>query len=269
MRRLPAVAYQFYPGDTKELTRELKKYAGLPATAPPKTALAVVVPHAGYMYSGGTAGATFARVLVPERALILGPNHHGIGPAAAIMASGTWEMPLGLVPIDESLAEEICRQCPSVGKDTRAHAAEHSLEVQVPFLQYFQKDLRITPITVSHLSFASCEELGHGIARAIKNAKAQILMVASTDMTHYESREAASVKDGLAMDRIKALDPEGLYQTVANKRISMCGVIPTTIALIAALDLGAKAAELVQYTDSGATTGDTRQVVGYAGFVVS
>ena len=146
---------------------------------------------------------------------------------------------------------------------------EHSLEVQVPFLQYFQKNLRITPIMLSTISYATCEELGHQLAAAVKQVKKDVLLVASTDMTHYESRKNAAAKDGLAIERIMALDAEGLFHTIVTRRITMCGFIPTTVVLVAAKALGAQTAELIRYTDSGEVTGDTAQVVGYAGFVVS
>ena len=230
MLRSPAVAGQFYPGSEASLLKTLS--ALVPEIQPEdrKEALAVVSPHAGYIYSGGVAGETFARVKVPESIVILGPNHTGNG-----------------API----------------------ALEHSLEVQIPFLQYIQKDLSIAPIVVSHVPYESCVAVGQGLAAAIKSYGKPVLIVASTDMTHYESRQAASAKDSLALARIQELDPEGLYNTVIGKRISMCGIMPATVALIAALALGAKKAELVRYTDSGETSGDTSQVVGYAGLVIS
>jgi AmmeMemoRadiSam system protein B len=153
--------------------------------------------------------------------------------------------------------------------DEIAHRQEHSLEVQVPFLQYIQKNLSIAPLVVSHISYQDCVTVGNGLAEAIRNYGRQVLIVASTDMSHYESRESASTKDNMALERIKGLDPEGLYKTVVDNRISMCGIMPTTVALVAALALGAKNAELVRYTDSGEASGDTSKVVGYAGLVIS
>lgn len=269
MKRFPAVAHQFYPGTPGVLERDLASYTKPDPGQEKKAAIAVIVPHAGYMYSGRVAGETYSRVRIPERVLILGPNHHGQGPAIAIMSGGEWEMPQGIVPIDKELAEEIRRQSPLVADDPRTHSMEHSLEVQVPFLQYFQKNLRITPIMLSTISYATCEELGHQLATAVKQVTEDVLLVASTDMTHYESRKNAAAKDALAIERIMALDPEGLYHTIVTRRITMCGFIPTTVVLVAAKALGAQAAELVRYTDSGEVTGDTSQVVGYAGFVVS
>jgi AmmeMemoRadiSam system protein B len=183
------------------------------------------------------------------------------------MDHGAWDMPMGQVPINKELAAHIAQSSLQITVDDVAHRFEHSLEVQVPFLQYLQKNLSIAPIVVSHVSYETCVAVGQGLAEAIGNFGKDVLIVASTDMTHYESRQSASAKDSLALDRIKALDPQGLYNTVVGNRISMCGIMPTTVALIAAQGLGAKNAELIRYTDSGETSGDTSQVVGYAGLL--
>jgi AmmeMemoRadiSam system protein B len=269
MIRTPAVAGQFYPGTEASLVKTLN--ALVPEIQPDKRqqALAVISPHAGYIYSGGVAGETIGGVRVPENVIILGPNHTGHGAPVALMAQGSWDMPMGNVPINRELAGQIAENSPLVEIDDVAHRFEHSLEVQVPFLQYMQKNLTIAPIVVSHVSYETCVAVGQGLAAAIKNYGKPVLIVASTDMTHYESRQAASSKDSMALERIKELDPEGLYNTVVGNRISMCGIMPTTVTLIAALALGAKKAELIRYTDSGETSGDTNHVVGYAGLVIS
>jgi len=269
MLRSPAVAGQFYPGSEAALLKTLD--ALVPDIRPDekKEAIAVVSPHAGYIYSGSVAGETIGRVQVPENVIILGPNHTGHGAPVALMGQGAWDMPMGEVGINKELAALIAKNSPEVVLDEAAHRFEHSLEVQVPFLQYLQKNLTIAPIVVSHISYADCAAVGQGLAAAIKSYGKSVLVLASTDMTHYESRQSASAKDSLALDRIKALDPEGLYHTVVGKRISMCGIMPTTVTLIAALALGAQKADLIRYTDSGATSGDTDHVVGYAGLVIS
>jgi AmmeMemoRadiSam system protein B len=269
MLRSPVVAGQFYPGSEASLINALNSLVPEIQPEKRKQAIAVVSPHAGYIYSGGVAGETIGRVKVPENVIILGPNHTGHGAAIALMAQGTWDMPMGEVAINKELTAQIAQNSPEVEIDEAAHRFEHSLEVQVPFLQYMQKNLTIAPIVVSHVSYSTCVAVGEGLAAAIKNYGRPVLIVASTDMTHYESRQSASAKDSLALDRIKALDPEGLYNTVVGRRISMCGIMPTTVALTAALALGAKKAELIRYTDSGETSGDTSQVVGYAGLVIS
>jgi AmmeMemoRadiSam system protein B len=270
MKRSPAVAGQFYPGDRTTLARTVAELCSPAIEEHQKQkALAVVSPHAGYIYSGRVAGETFSRVHIPEDVIILGPNHHGQGGAVALMDKGTWQMPMGEVPINETLAAELCRVSRLVERDELAHRYEHSLEVQVPFLQFFQKDLTITPLVISHIPFDDCVAVGRDIAVAVRNYKKPVLIVASTDMTHYESRQSASVKDNLAIECILKLDGAGLYETVLGRRISMCGIMPTTVMLTAAKELGAGKVDLIRYTDSGETSGDIDQVVGYAGLIIS
>ncbi|MBU0485010.1 MAG: AmmeMemoRadiSam system protein B [Proteobacteria bacterium] len=269
MRRTPAVANQFYPGDRSSLTSILENLIPSLPEQDKVQALAVVSPHAGYVYSGAVAGETFARVRIPENVIILGPNHHGYGPTLALMADGIWDMPMGEVPINHELADLILKNSDLIQADDLAHRPEHSLEVQVPFLQFFQKNLSIVPLVVSRISYDDCLEVGRAIAAAIQAFHKPVLLVASTDMTHFESRNEATIKDAFALKQIEKLDPQGLYETVLDQRISMCGIMPTTIVLAAAIALGAKKSELVRYTDSGDTSGDTSQVVGYAGFVIS
>ncbi|MBU0482282.1 MAG: AmmeMemoRadiSam system protein B [Proteobacteria bacterium] len=269
MLRLPAVAGQFYPADADALSEMLSEL--IPSVSPTdKTdAIAAVSPHAGYIYSGGVAGETFAGINIPEDVIILGPNHHGIGPPLALMDKGEWETPLGRVPVNSDLAALLIKHSDVIEADESAHESEHSIEVQVPFLQKLQPSLRITPIVVSRIPVETCLQIGKEIASAIKEYGKSVLILASTDMTHYESRSSATRKDKYALDRILSLDPEGLYDSVMRMKISMCGIIPTTIALSAALDLGATNAELVRYTDSGETSGNENRVVGYAGFIIS
>ena len=267
MKREPAVAHQFYPGDPATLRHALDGL--IPAATAKQKALAVISPHAGYIYSGSVAGETFAAVDIPQDILIMGPNHHGYGAPVALMDKGAWSMPLGEVPINPTLAHGLLAQTDLIEADTLAHRFEHSLEVQVPFLQYFRPDMTLTPMVISHLSYKNCQAVGEALAVAIKQYGKPVLIVASSDMTHYESREAATAKDSLAMQQLEDLNPEGLYHTVLGNKISMCGIMPATIALIAALRLGATQARLIRYTDSGEASGDTNQVVGYAGFVIS
>ena len=269
MHRPPAVAHQFYPGDKDALQ---KNVAELSPEIPPEQkikALAVIAPHAGYIYSGTVAGETFAKVTIPEDVILMGPNHQGHGAPVALMNSGVWQMPMGNVPINEQLADTLLHTSPLITNDTIAHRFEHSLEVEVPFLQYGQPNLSLTPLVISHLPFEACRQLGEAIATAITQYGKPVLIVASSDMTHYESREEAGRKDRLAIEQIEKRDPEGLYRTVIGKGISMCGIIPATIALAAAVQLGADQARLIRYSDSGETSGDTDHVVGYAGFAIS
>jgi hypothetical protein len=267
MARQPAVADRFYPGSRTALTREVQNLIGA-QPAHKQKALAVVSPHAGYIYSGGVAAETFRQVIVPETVIVMGPNHHGQG-AEIALSTTTWEMPMGNVPIDTKLAEMLVRRSPLIRKDELAHRFEHSLEVQVPFLQEMQQNLTIVPLVIAHISYPMCEKVADNLAESIKESGKNVLIVASSDMTHYESRSVATKKDHLALDRLLALDPAGLYQTVVDRRITMCGFIPATIALLASMHLGAQTASLVRYTDSGEVSGDTDQVVGYAGVIIS
>lgn len=268
MTRMPAVADRFYPADPSRLQRIVEQLMPMVAEEEKQSALAVVLPHAGYVYSGATAGATLGRVRVPETVLILGPNHHGLGQALAL-GNEDWQMPMGTVPIDRPLAEAILHSSALIVADEEAHRLEHSLEVQLPFLQQAQPRLRIVPLVVSQLSYDDCRQVARELAVAIGSLRRSVLLVASTDMSHYESRQQASRKDQLAIERLLAMDAQGLYATVLSQRISMCGIMPTTIALLTAMELGAGKVELVRYTDSGETSGDTSQVVGYAGLIIS
>ena len=267
MARLPAVADRFYPGSHAALSREVKDLIGtIPADQ--KKALAIVSPHAGYIYSGRLAAETIRQVIIPETVIILGPNHHGQG-AEIALSTTTWEMPMGNVPIDMDLAERILAHSPQIKEDEVAHRFEHSLEVQIPFLQEMQKQLSIVPLVISTISYPTCIEVATVLAESIKESGKDVLIVASSDMTHYESRRAASQKDSLALDKLLGLDPAGLYRIVVDERITMCGFIPATIALLASMQGGARQTRLVRYTDSGEVSGDTEQVVGYAGVIIS
>ena len=265
--RQPAVADRFYPGNPGELKQTVLDL--LPkAAVEKKKAIGIVAPHAGYIYSGQMAGSTIGSTQIPETVIILGPNHHGKGANVAISTT-PWQMPNGVVPSAIDTAEKLIASSPLFKKDELAHQFEHSLEVQIPFLQALQPDLNILPITVTRLSFTECEEVAGAISSTISESEGEILILASTDMSHYESRTAAAAKDKQALDKVLALDPEGLYRTVMNKQISMCGFIPVAITLQAALNLGATEAELIGYTDSGVVSGDTHRVVGYAGVIIS
>lgn len=265
--RSPVVANRFYPGNSIDLIGTIDEMVPEVAASEKKDAFAVISPHAGYVYSGPVAAETIARVNVPDTVVILGPNHHGRGESLALGLED-WQMPMGDVPVNKKLASLILERSSVIREDEDAQEYEHSLEVQVPFLQYFNHSLQIVPIVVSHVTYASCQEAARDLASAIKDFDQPVLLLASTDMTHYESRHDASRKDRLAIERIEAMDPQGLYETVVGNRISMCGIIPTTIVLLAVIELGATKAELVRYSDSGEASGDTNQVVGYAGLVL-
>jgi MEMO1 family protein len=264
MRRRPQVAGTFYPGQREQLLKTLREMTA--AKAGKKKALAVIVPHAGYVYSGPVAGAVFSSVEIPSTAVILGPAHRGVRALFAVQTDGSWVTPLGEAPVRKDLAALIVDRCPGAEEDEEAHLGEHSLEVEVPFLQYFRADVGIVPVCVSHeAGYEDLESFGRGLAEAIRTFGGPVLIVASTDMSHYVSQRTAEKLDALAIRRILDLDPRGLFETVVEEGISMCGFQPTAAALVAAKDLGAGSAELVLYRTSGDVSGDFSQVVGYAG----
>lgn len=264
MKRKAAVAGYFYPKRPEDLQKMIEKMVSLDAKK--EKAISVISPHAGYEYSGPVAGAVFSSVELPSTFIILGPSHRPIRPRFAIMSEGIWETPLGAIPIDTDLAGLLKSFSKIISDDQLAHSEEHSLEVQLPFIQFFKKDFVIVPVTISYLaSFEELKELGEAIARSIKEIKKKVLIVASTDMSHYVSQEEAKEKDFLAIQKVFDLDPEGLFSVVQKEDISMCGFQPTTAALVASKELGAEKAELIKYATSGDRTGDYTQVVGYAG----
>jgi AmmeMemoRadiSam system protein B len=264
--RHPAVAGRFYPQDHEDLLEEVSTY--LTATQQPVSALACVAPHAGYIYSGHVAGAVFARAEIPRICIVLCPNHTGMGHPLAIMSDGAWETPLGEVPIAAELARSLKQRFPALEEDSAAHRAEHAIEVELPFLKLRQPDLRFVPIALGARRFEVLEALGTALADVIAAQPDPVLIVASTDMNHYESDAVTRTKDHRAIERILTLDPRGLFDVVTQQDISMCGLGPTVSALTAARQLGAKSAELVKYATSGDVSGDRNMVVGYAGIVI-
>ncbi len=268
MVRQPAVADRFYPGNKKNLTSNIQALFEPYSTKNKLSAIAAISPHAGYMYSGDVAAETLCSIIIPETILVLGLNHHGQGSPIAL-SRDIWQTPLGQVSSNQKLSELLLSQESPIVHDETAHRYEHSVEVQIPFLQLLQPELSIVPIVFSHISYLMCQEAGVAIANAITSFQGQVLILASTDMTHYETRKNASVKDAQALEQINKLNPKALYDVVSERKISMCGFIPVTCALIAAKILGAKTASLIRYTDSGEVSGDTDQVVGYAGVIIS
>jgi AmmeMemoRadiSam system protein B len=232
-----------------------------------KKVIGLISPHAGYVYSGGCAGKGFGAVEVPDHVIILGVNHRGMGASFAVDGNDSWNTPLGDAVVDKELAQQLVEGSEIFEIDSHAGAMEHSLEVQVPFVQYLNPGAKILPVTISSGNPDRLMEGGREIARLIEG-RSDILIVASTDMSHYIDADTAKVLDGKAIDAILALDPEALFNVVMRERISMCGVAPTTMMLSAALELGAETAEVVQYTNSGEVSGDFYQVVGYVSMTV-
>ena len=268
MLRPPAVAGRFYPAQPAKLVEALKSY--IDALEPRTQAIGIVVPHAGYMYSGHVAGAVYSRVNVPGRNIVLCPNHTGYGPPLSIMQSGAWQTPLGEMKIDQELCEALMATDPDLEEDAEAHRFEHAIEVQLPFMQHTAGvSAGFVPITIGTGNWRRLEQLGRAIGGVLQKLDEGALIIASSDMNHYESDAITRVKDRKAIDKILAMDPAGLYKVVHDESISMCGYGPASTMLVAAKMLGASKAELVRYATSGDVSGDFDHVVGYAGMVIT
>ena len=266
--RKPVVAGQFYPAQAKELNSEISSCLDLKSEK--QDILACILPHAGYIYSGPVAGAVVSRINIPERIILLGPNHTGQGTAFSLMSQGSWSTPLGEVFIDTRLAKEILSGSQYLQEDSLAHLYEHSLEVELPFLQYLRKDFQIVPICLASAQAKALKSVGLSIAAAIERLQIRksVLIVASSDMTHYLPQKEAEQKDKLAIEAILELNEDKLLARVAEFDISMCGFAPTAAMLSCAKALGATKAELVKYQTSGQISGDFSSVVGYAGIII-
>jgi len=265
MTRRPCVAGRFYPADRHELEEAVKGYL---LSRVPQKAIAVIVPHAGYIYSGPVAGAVYSETVIPDDIILIGPNHTGLGEPASVMESGSWETPLGSVQVNSALAGLLTGSNAGFTADAEAHLREHSLEVQLPFIQTLNPKASIVPVTVMQAGKAGCVAMGRAIAAAIKAYGRDVLIVVSSDMNHYEPEAITREKDELAIEEVLALEPGRLLDITARKDITMCGVLPTAIAITAARELGAEKARLVSHTTSGEASGDFSQVVGYAGFII-
>lgn len=264
--RHPAVAGRFYPRDPDDLRAEVQSY--LSPSGETVSALGCVVPHAGYVYSGHVAGAVYARLDPPRRSILMCPNHTGMGHPLAIMSTGAWETPLGRVLIDEPLAAALKERFPLLGEDAEAHRAEHGAEVQLPFLQAKNPGCTFVPIALGTSRYEVLQALGIVIAEVVQAAAEPVLLIASSDMNHYENDTVTRVKDHKAIERILVMDAQGLYDVVMNEDISMCGFGPAVVMLTAVRRLGATGTELVRYATSGDVSGDRERVVGYAGILV-
>lgn len=267
MLRLPAVAGQFYPADPRELTRLIRKFSAEEPGVKKTRVRACLVPHAGYIYSGGVAGAVFARMIFPKQILVLGVRHSPMGEDLAILSEGAWRTPLGDAPVDATLAQKVKAACPSLREDGVAHSREHSLEVEIPFLQILDPGFSFVPVAVGTLRFEELHELGRGLARVFKESKDEIVLVTSSDMNHYEPDHISRIKDGKAIEQMKAVDPKGLFEVCRKEKISMCGLGPAVAMLTAMKDLGVERGEVVRYANSGDVNGDRDAVVGYAGMI--
>lgn len=260
-------AGRFYPASRRELEETL---GGLIRPRNPIDAIACLMPHAGYMYSGSVAGRTIARVNVTDTVILVGPNHTGYGAPLSIMARGRWQTPLGAVEIDGECAQALLDNSRHLKINASAHAHEHSLEVEVPFLQFLKPQVKIVPIVIGTDDQGLLKELATAIAAAVRSGGSarRALIAASSDMTHYEPQKIAAAKDRQAIDAITALDEAMLWRRVREFSISMCGVAPAAAMIAAARELGAQKGDLIAYQTSSDVTGEESSVVGYAGIVI-
>ena len=266
MIRNPAVAGQFYPASASELKTMIEGM--VKEETDKEDAIGLVLPHAGYIYSGPVTGAVLSRIRFKDTFIIIGPNHTGAGKPLSIMTEGKWQTPLGEVEIDSELGKKILANSKHLEEDDKAHIYEHSIEVQLPFLQYFKPDFKLVPIIFGLPSGAIYKEVGREIATAVKELGREVVIIASSDMSHYEPQASAQKKDTQAIGAILKLDEDELLKRVAEFNITMCGYAPTVSLIVAARELGATGAELVKYQTSGDVIGDFSSVVGYAGIII-
>ena len=280
--RPPAVSGRFYPSDPTELRAVVATLlADARMRRPPlslaergsgsEVAVGVIAPHAAYMYSGPTAAAAFARVTIPALVVILAPNHTGVWDAdggVSLWEAGAFRTPLGEVPIDTSFSEALLAASPLVGVDHDAHRGEHAIEVELPFLQLVRPDVRIVPLVIAWDAWSQARALGETLAQLVRSAAEPVLLLASSDMNHYEPAAVTERKDARALELVTALDGAELLARCKHEGISMCGRGPAAVVIAAARALGAKQAEVVDYRHSGWASGDNERVVGYAGVVI-
>ena len=275
--RRAVVAGMFYEATLDALKKQIESCfkhelgpGELPKTSTERLKISIgyVVPHAGYMYSGPIAAHAYYKIAsegIADTYIIIGPNHSGIGASVSLYPEGEWITPLGSVKIDSELVQEIVNNSRFASLDTHAHEQEHSVEVQIPFLQYItNKEFRIVAITMMYQVPEVAKDLANAIHKAVSKLGRDVVVLASTDLTHYEPHDIAVKKDRLVIDRVLNLDSEGLYRVVMGREISMCGVGPVMTLIEYAKLVGASRAELLKYATSGDVTGDKAWVVGYA-----
>ncbi len=263
LHRKPAVAGSFYPSENNAVEKYLTKGAGVK-----EKAKGIVVPHAGYIYSGKVAGLVYSEVEIPGKVILIGPNHTGMGAAVSVMDKGVWEILGNKIEIDTELAKKVLKYSSYAEADIQAHLQEHSLEVQLPFIIYSNSNIKFVPITMGVQSLAVIEDIGDALARAVEEDDEDILLVASSDMSHYISQKDAEYLDKMAIEKMELLDYKGLIEVVNEESISMCGAGPVAAVLKACKLLGSRSGKLVHYNTSAETSGDTLQVVGYAGMKI-
>lgn len=265
--RRPSVAGYFYEKDAEKLKKQVQAcLRGDPVLR--EEALGAVVPHAGLMYSGPVAGCVYASIDFPDTFVLLGPNHTGEGVPLSLSAADSWETPLGRMEIDQELAGALLETIPELKRDDVAHRREHSLEVQLPFIQVVASHAKIVPIVLGLAPLQTYQRVGEKLSGIVRGFPRKILVVASSDMTHYEPHEVVRKKDADAIASILALDETGLMERLEEEHISMCGYAPTVAMLTCAKRLGARGGRLLKYQTSGDSSGDYTSVVGYAGILI-
>jgi AmmeMemoRadiSam system protein B len=278
MIRPPAVAGQFYSASPEQLQAHVHEC--MPGSVEPTQAVAAVAPHAGLLYSGRVAGAVYDHVVMPSTIVLIGPNHTGLGPAVSVFPDGRWDIPGGEIPIDRELTADLLDAFQQARPDTSAHVLEHCLELQLPFLLHAAGrasgaagHVAFVAIVLGTTDWNLCEDLGAAVAELVRTrigqGRAAPLLVASTDMNHYESEETTRRKDALAIEALERLDARSLHDRAQQHRISMCGLGPAVVTVTAARRLSAQQGRLVRYATSAEVSGDYARVVGYAGFVIS
>jgi AmmeMemoRadiSam system protein B len=267
MVRLPAVAGRFYPSDAAELSAQIREYIAAENGLTVRNVKACLVPHAGLMFSGHVAGAVFSSIRIPEKVVILGVRHRPPGSPAAIVSTGAWRTPLGDAEIDQELAEKLRVACPLLTEDALAHSKEHSLEMQIPFLQILAPSFRFVPIALGTAHFETLVSVGQAIGGVLAAEKDEVLLVTSSDLNHYEDDATTRVKDRKAIEQLLNMDARGLYDVCRKEEISMCGLGPAVAMLTALQVLKASKAELGRYATSADRAGDPSAVVGYAGMI--
>jgi len=267
--RKPVVAGYFYPGTRENLLKVLENFVNRQSIR--EECIAAICPHAGYVFSGSTAGMVFSSIVIPETVIILGPNHGGYGEPYAIAEADCWSTPLGETVLNREISDRLKKESRYLQYDDIAHREEHSIEVQLPFIQFLNPEASIVPISLSgQMENPAWVEIGEAIARVVSGCggTGKTIIVASSDMNHYESQQVTEEKDDYAIQAILALDEDLLLERISEKNISMCGYGPVITAIVAAKGLGAKEALLVEHTTSGYKNRDYSQVVGYAGITI-
>jgi len=267
--RKPVVAGQFYPASAKDLKAMISSFTD--KSAPKFDCLGCILPHAGYIYSGKVAAQTISGIKIKDTVVLLGPNHTGRGVTFSIMPQGRWQTPLGDVEINNQLAGLFLDKSKYLEADSLAHLDEHSLEVELPILQYFKNDFKIVPIAIRAEELNVLDAIGQELASVVieNDFQSSVMFIASSDLTHYEPQESAKIKDALAIAAILKLDEQKLKAQVEESEISMCGFAPIAILIKLAKLLGAKGGRLIKYQTSGDAIGDKSSVVGYAGITIN